>query len=258
MNAEFIRVDDPRWKRLLGQVSHDFYHTPEYLELCGRYEDGEPGAFWAESEDSAFLVPLLRRKIPASLGAPDGWWDLYTPYGYPSPLLTRLRGQESGRFMEAFTTLCQKSECVSGFLRLHPLLPLPPAMLSLSGTVLRHGETVFIDLEEAEEAVWKGVRENHRRDIRKLANRGFIVELDAWERLPEFIALYHATMRRLDASPFYFFPTDYFRDLRKALRNDLHLCTVLTKSGEVASAGLFVGTDRIVEYHLGGTAEDYL
>ena len=64
-------------------------------------------------------------------------------------------------------------------------------------------------------------------------------------------------MRRLDASPFYFFDDDYFRGCRRLAGNGMHLCSVLSPSGEVAAAGLFTAAGRIVQYHLSGTAATY-
>jgi lipid II:glycine glycyltransferase (peptidoglycan interpeptide bridge formation enzyme) len=65
-------------------------------------------------------------------------------------------------------------------------------------------------------------------------------------------------MKRVEAGDAYFFSREYFEDLRAKLENRLHLACVLTEMGTVAAAGLFVSTDGIVQYHLGGTSPAYL
>lgn len=258
MKTEFITPSDRRWKDTLAAVPHDFYHLPEYLRFCERWEGGEAGAFWAESGGSSFLLPLLLRPIPEHLAAPRGWRDALTPYGYPSPLMRG--GDESALrfFMEAFVSAARREEIVSAFLRLHPLLPLPPGVVESFGALVLHGETVYIDLTRTPEEIWQGVRENHRRDIRKLQRAGFRVAFDDWSLKEDFARIYRQTMSRLRAESFYCFQNDYFREIRDCLGERIHLAAVLSPEGDVAAAALFVLTNGIVEYHLGGTAEEYL
>lgn len=64
-------------------------------------------------------------------------------------------------------------------------------------------------------------------------------------------------MRRLHADPCYLFSTDYFQDLRQSLGSRLHMFSVLAPDCSVAAAGLFTETENIVEYHFGGTAQEY-
>jgi len=64
-------------------------------------------------------------------------------------------------------------------------------------------------------------------------------------------------MRSVAADNAYFFSRKYFEDLRAKLADRLHLACVMTETGEVAAAGLFVVTDEIVQFHLGGTAPAY-
>jgi lipid II:glycine glycyltransferase (peptidoglycan interpeptide bridge formation enzyme) len=78
--------------------------------------------------------------------------------------------------------------------------------------------------------------------------------LDVEQRdLPEFIALYHETMRRVNAEQSYFFDGAYFNDLAKSLGPLLKLFVVKTADSHVISGGLFALCDGIVQYHLGGT-----
>jgi lipid II:glycine glycyltransferase (peptidoglycan interpeptide bridge formation enzyme) len=125
------------------------------------------------------------------------------------------------------------------------------------GTLVRHGETVSIDLTLPTEELWAQTRLNHRRDITRAVRLRYVARMDEeWRHLESFKHLYEATMVRRSAAPFYFFEDAYFDRLRDALGESLHLC-VVEKVGAVAAAGLFVETDGIVQYHLSGTGDAF-
>jgi Acetyltransferase (GNAT) domain len=253
--AEFISPQDPRWEKFLRTCRHDFYHLPEYVELCAKGEGATPAAFYAEDGHAAFLAPLLIRPIPRNLGAPEGWFDAVSPYGYSTPLATPSE-VSLDRFLDAFCHAARQRGLVTAFFRLHPLLLLDHDSLGKFGRLTRLGQTVFIDLAKSVEEIW--TRPDHRRNIRKLHSMDFTVKLDEWGLFKDFVEIYLATMRRVGARTGYLFSEEYFEDLRAALGERLHLCCVLSPRGDVAAAGLFVETDGIVQFHLSGTAGEYL
>lgn len=256
--AEFISPGDARWKNFLGQVQHDFYHLPEYVQFAAGYEGGEPLAFWGQAGDSACLIPLLRKPLPARLEAPRNWTDVCSPYGYPSPLVSP-QGQDGfEQFLPAFVELGRQNDMISAFLRLHPLLPLKLEKSSGFGDLLRHGETVVIDLSLPNEEIWHQTRKNHRTGIHKLLRSGFEATINDWSRFDEFKAVYRETMHRVGAEDYYHFSDAYFEGLKQALQEKLSLCSILAPNGDVAAAGLFTIYNGLVEFHLAGTAEKYL
>lgn len=259
MNGEFITTADRRWQAYLAEVPHDVYHLPEYVAFAARHEGGTPAAFWAEEGGQRLLIPLLLRDLPAGLGAPQGWRDAASPYGYPAPLLDPDADERQvERLLQAFVCGCRAAGIVTVFLRFHPLLASRLAAFGRYGDLVRHGRTVCIDLRVAREQLWRNTRENHRRGIAALLEEGFSARFDRPDDWSSFSAVYAATMQRVQAAPFYHFPAAYFRDLQDALGAQLHLCAVLSPSGDVAAAGLFTVVDELVQYHLGGTAERYL
>ncbi len=255
--GQFIDVDDIRWRHFLKDTRHDFYHIPEYVESCARYEGAVATAFYAESSGERFLAPLLLRRLPRELGAPSEWRDCVSPYGYSTPLASDSQSQLP-EFLNAFCRAGREHGIVTAFFRLHPHFVLDPAILLQHGLMFCHGQTVSMDLGVTPEEQWQRFSTNHQRNIKKLRKLGFTVSLDEWSRLPEFIEIYHATMRRVEAEQGYFFSGSYFQDLRFSLGDRLHLISVLSETNEVAAAGLFVVTGDIVQYHLGGTASAYM
>lgn len=259
MNAGFIGPDSPKWRELLPRIPHDVYHLPGYVECAARHEQGRAIAFYAEEDDWAFLAPLLIRNLPAGLGAPSDWCDVTTPYGYPAPVMTDANELELvDNALKLFRQLGGERGIATAFFRLHPLLPIPFSALSKHGALVHHGQTVYNDLTASTEQIWAETRENHKRGIRKLRLSGFESKLDDWQHFDDFISIYKSTMKRVSAGSFYFFSDDYFKDLRATIGNCLHLCTVVSPKGIVASAGLFTVVNRIAQYHLGATSDDYL
>jgi lipid II:glycine glycyltransferase (peptidoglycan interpeptide bridge formation enzyme) len=157
------------------------------------------------------------------------------------------------------TNDCRDAGLISAFIRCHPLLPLDGEDAAWPGANrVHHGETVYVDLTHSPAVLWRNMRENHRSQIRRLIRSGFRIAFDEWQYNQAFNELYAETMNRRGADPFYLFPAEYFRELRAALNDRLHLCCVLSPEGSVAAAGLFTEVDGIVEYHLGCSSSEHL
>ena len=259
MIAEFISPNDARWRQLLDRAPHDGYHLPNYAHVAGLYERSEPVAFYAEENGEGLLMPLLVRELPPGLGAPRDWRDAVSPYGYSGPIATAGTRLETLRCaFTRFRQVARDHEIVSAFVRPHPLRSVPFAVLREFGTVVSHGPIIYIDLSKTLEQLWSETRVNHRRNIARLMRLGYTAEIDDWSADSAFRMLYRMTMRRRSAAPPYYFSDAYFDRLREKLPDHLHLCIVRAPTGDVAAGGLFISADGMVEYHLGGTADEYL
>jgi hypothetical protein len=248
MNAWLIAPEDPAWVEVLRSEPHDFYHLPAYTALEATREDGDPRALLVESGRARLLLPLIVR------GMTGGDVDATSPYGHPGPLVTGTDDAGwASEALEAGIERLRELGVISLFVRLHPLLNARP--IEGVGTLVRHGDTVAIDLSLSAEELWQQTRRNHRQQIRQAREAGYTVREDqAWERAPEFRAIYRATMDRLGASDCYRFDDEYFDALRSALGDRLHLA-VVEIDGRVAAAMLFAETAGIVVTHLSGSDE---
>jgi hypothetical protein len=250
MKARLLGPDAREWHSFLDSVRHDFYHLPGYVELSAKRDGGRAAALWVDDERGQMLLPLVIRPIGL-----DGV-DASSPYGYPGPLASRPDDAPFiGEALAAGLPALAEAGIVSCFVRLHPLLnPVPPAG---PWTIVRHGDTVGIDLSQPEETLWRETRHDHRSHIRAAERARYVARIDAaMAHLPTFQRLYQATMRRVGASAFYLFDDAYFRQLRDVLGDRLHLWLVEAE-GHVAAAGLFVETSGIVQYHLSATDESF-
>jgi Acetyltransferase (GNAT) domain len=257
--STFIGPADPEWTRFLGGTQHDFYHSPSYARMSSKYEPSTPVAFYAELGQSSLLLPLLIRPIPEDVGFPKTWCDAASPYGYPGPLIHKADDPETVRLLlRAFRTYALENDVVSVFVRLHPLLNETPQIFSGLGEIVRHGETVYIDLRKGLDEIWRDLKHGHREGIRKLRRQRFTVQFDSWDKMHGFIDAYRSTMERVSAADFYHFPESYFHDLRKALGHQLRLCTVHAPDGELAAGGLFTLVNGIGQDHLAATNDKYV
>jgi hypothetical protein len=162
------------------------------------------------------------------------------------------------RVLQASLSALRERGIISMFVRLHPLLPFSPASLDDLGTVVHHGDTVYVDLEQSEEELWNRTRATHRQDVILARRRGSNAYIDEeWSQFHEFVDIYEQTMRRVQADPYYFFPVEHFLDLRNALGQHVHL-SVVEIDGEVACAGIVTEVGGIVQLYLSGTRREFL
>lgn len=245
--ARLLTVDDPWWPRVLGETPHDIYHRPEYASVDAASTE-MPMAVWVEGGGFGLLVPMLRRSIP---GSPEVF-DAISPYGYAGPLWHRgkIPDPDTARMLAAaFRGLLASQAIVSFLIRLHPLLDALPAFEDL-GTLVEHGETVAIDLQQELATIRAAMRQTHRNEIAQAERKGVTVEYDGeLANLDAFVGLYEQTMHRVGASSSYLYGRPYFEALRAQLPGSCHLFLARTE-GKLAAASLFLEENGIVQYHL--------
>lgn len=258
MTSNFITPENPLWKQLLEQSTHDFYHLPEYVSFAAQHEGGQPCAFVAERHDQALLIPLLKKSLPPQLNAPGDLCDLTSPYGYAGPLIIGNPCEETlAEMLQSFRDAGRDLGAISSFWRLHPLLSFPLEPLGQIGSVVQHGRTVYVDLSQSTEQHWCDTYRCHRQHIKKLQSNGFTAVRNEWSYFPAFIAAYQETMSRVKARNFYCFSQVYFEDLRSVLGDKLDLWVILSPAREVAAGALVITVNGLVQYHLGATCDHF-
>jgi hypothetical protein len=213
---------------LAGAGSTDAYFRRAYVEASALLEDdGEP--LLLEHEGAAF--PVIVR----------GGRDVTSPAGYGGPV-----GAGDG-FGDAYDAWCRGRGIVSTFVRFHPLLRNERAWPF-------HREPVAGSVSwRLEGDLLAGLHRHHRRLVRKAEAAGAQAAVrEAPHDLGEFAALYDETMRRADASGFYFFPEGYW----EALRTVPLVLAEVRLDGELAAAALCLATQPWLHYHLGASSEE--
>jgi hypothetical protein len=252
-----------QWMDALAQsFQYDFYHLPQYHEVAEHRAEGKAHLFVYREGEYCIAIPLLLRSVSAVPGLAriaEGWWDATSVYGYAGPVASHSDIPPSVR-QNFETTLCetlQERRIVAVFSRLHPLLP-QRELLSGLGELKTVGQAVSIDLTLPPDLQRARYRSNHKNGINKLRRQGITCLHDQNKvYLNEFIDIYYETMRRVHASANYFFEPTYFEELAFTMDSYIHLF-VCRLENKIISGGLFGLCNGIVQYHLGGTRDEFL
>jgi Acetyltransferase (GNAT) domain/DegT/DnrJ/EryC1/StrS aminotransferase family len=246
------------WMEMLKRVvQYDFYHLPQYHRVEERRLKAAAHLFTYCEGDYLIALPLLLRSV-GEIGL--GWNDATSVYGYGGPVASHERMPESviRNFQAALREALLERRVIAVFSRLHPLISQQD-LLSGLGECRATGRTISVDLTQS----LQKQREQYRSTIRGIINKqhkhGSVVCLNDPEKryLTEFASIYEESMRRVNAADIYFFGEDYFSELARELGPALHLLVAMI-GGRPSAAGIFTICDGIVQYHLGGTRNEFL
>lgn len=247
--SELAEVAAEEWDGLLDRLGlGDVYFRSAYLQSAWLLGQGQP-IFLHLSDDRGDLVfPCLFRD------APNGYADIGTPMGYGGPLAAGTDPPVGG-FFEAYERWCDANRVVATFARFQP---------ALANQRVAEGRW---HLEQIGHSIgWRlgglgsdelvaGMDSHHRRVVRKAGRDGLAVSVE--ERpadLAEFVALYEDTMRRREASSFYFFPEEYWAHLVGPLGAALIRADAQV-AGETVASILCLASRPTLHYHLGASSE---
>jgi dTDP-4-amino-4,6-dideoxygalactose transaminase len=246
------------WMGVLGRVvQHDFHHLPQYHRVEEHRLKATAHLFTYCEGDYVIALPLLLRQAGEVL---PGWNDATSVYGYGGPVASHERMPERvvRNFQGALTEALVDRRVIAVFSRLHPLIVQHDLLAGL-GECRATGRTVSIDLTLPPEKQLMQYRATNRRIINKQRQQGIVTCLHDEDKryLSEFASIYEETMRRVRAAPIYFFGEDYFSKLARQLGSVSQLFVAVI-GGKAAAAGLFTICNGVVQYHLGGTRDEFL
>ncbi|MEC4812923.1 MAG: GNAT family N-acetyltransferase [Scytonema sp. PMC 1069.18] len=264
MKLQVIDVSNPLWSETLQNLRHDFYHRPEYVALEAKRIRAVAEAILIQDGEKVFFLPYLLRRCDdifrEDLNASE-IFDVLSPYGYPGILFDETSLENLEFIHWAMTQLKQTFKdrrICSAFLRLHPILNHRFNEIYRVQSCQIHSETIAVNLKLTEAEIWQQTRPEHRNKINKCKRSGFVARMAPVNQyLHDFIKVYTETMDRVGASKSYYFSHEYFWYFVEALKENLHLC-IVELEGKVVCAGLFTECCGIVQYHLGGTRNEFL
>lgn len=234
---------------------YDFYQTELYhsLEVC----DNEKAIFLhGEYENQTISFPIIIRKIPNS-----DYFDATSVYGYCGPISSNDFTEISNDFVELYQTelinFFNDNNVISVFSRLHPLMNQLPLFLNF-GNVVNINKTVAIDLKEPIDIQRQGYSRAYKNQINKLARKGYTTRFLKLDEIDEFISLYYETMDRVNAKEYYYFKKNYFLKFLENNAFDSKIIIAENQFGEITSGAIFTITNKIMQYHLGGTKNKFL
>jgi hypothetical protein len=257
--------DCPEWTKYCIRAGCDFFHKSDYHRLSAEQSGAEPWMVVYGNLEKFIAWPYLLQKITNLGRSAESIYDVTSVYGYPGPLLYQCEGDAAflKQAWAAFVTIWHEQSVVSVFTRFHPLLHNGPWVeqlrsSSVMGGASAIGNTVSIDLNRSQADIWRGYDRTLRQWLRRCEAAGVTTEWDPeWKYIDDFVRIYHSTMRRNNAAPFYFFTQSYFRQLSEIAGEHGGLL-VIKYANEVIAATVLLECDGLVNAFLLASDERFV
>ena len=245
--SALVEVAPTEWDGLLADLGIvDVYFRRAYLESARVLGQGSP--VFLHLPGSSIVFPALVRE------AAGGYVDVGTPMGYGGPVASG-ENPTATAFLDAYERWCAERGGVATFARFHPVLA-NQALAEGRWYVETIGHSIGwrVAGKDAEQ-VFAGLDAHHRRVVRKARQAGVeVVSGIGADELGGFVDLYRETMRRREASAFYYFPDEYWLHLSNEL-GDALLRFDAYEDGELAASILCLAAPPLLHYHLGASSE---
>ncbi len=244
----------------LAEGNRGVYHCPRYIKTLAGHLGGEAELFvLRDDQDFVYYPYFLRRldKLPFAERCDvdlTKYYDIVSSWYYGGPLLEcrtwGRRKEIASAFRTIFGDYCRDRGIVSEFIRFDPNVGNHEWLDGIL-SAKRVWETVYVDLSETLEHIWRGMETRCRTSIRKAIKNDIRVTVsDDEEDIKKFHSIYQQEMRRKGAPRHYDVSLEFLLNLFKALEGRAKLVSA-SKDGE------FIGSS-VCLYEKGGVAHDYL
>lgn len=244
-----------QWLEIVKRFENwDIYYLPEYVKAFRIHGDGEPLLFYYKGSSVQVMNVVMKRdiaddprfqgKIPSKT-----YYDLVTPYGYGGGVAEGEKDATALKeYKAAYEAYCARQSIVSEFVRFHPLLGNAWDMEELY-QVQSLGATIAIEMHSAEQ-IWNDFSSANRNKIRKAQKHDVAVFWGRSARLLEqFHCMYNGTMDKDQATPYYYFGSDFYKSILEDLKYHF-LVFYAVYQGEIAAMSLILFANQRLHYHL--------
>ena len=229
---------------LLKDLSSDIYYQRDYSAL---YEQGCEyfESTYEEGEKYVSFKALKRRiKRVSGLEVQEELYDLETPYGYGGPLSNSSDQPFLQRAFKAYRRHCQQQRIVCEFIRFHPFNLLVENS-NLFDMISLERQVVIVDLKQTSQKRRQHYSQTTRNIVKRAAKTLTVRNENV--ALCDFLSLYYDTMKKNDASEFFYFKEPYFESLMQIQGVSL---LAIQKEHQYASIGFFMCSNELAHYHL--------
>lgn len=265
-----------KWRELVSKCPrNDIFFTPEYALVFEGSEGetradfgGEAQLFFYGDEQNYIVYPFFKRRISelrfAEFLPPEAkdWLDTVSPYGYSGPLAAIGEPETEETlwqgFWKEFHNHCLKSNIAAEFARLHPFIKNHLPLQRFTDVNMKSRDhVVYVDLEQDEPAIRKGMTKGHKSSVSKARRNGVeIVRSKTKDEADAFYQLYIDTMERNEAHRAYFFSKEFLDDTFRLLGEDVQIFSAWYKD-QIIAASLFLFKGNLAHYYLSGSDVDF-
>ena len=260
---EVVSIDEyKKWDSIVKRFNaYDVYYLSGYTKAFQLHGDGEPLLFYYRADKFRAMNVAMKRDLAENIHFqgkinPETLYDLSTPYGYGGFLIEGTIDDRNIKDLdEAFSSYCALNNIVSEFVRFHPVIQNAKVDKGIYD-VIDLGKTVTIDLA-SKELIWDNLSSKNRNVIRKAIKSGVKI---CWGRSIElvdfFIPLYEQTMRKDNATQYYYFKRDYFMSAINDLKDNMTFFYALFED-KIISMSMILFGNRKMHYHLSASDQNY-
>jgi hypothetical protein len=233
-------------------LNHDIYFEKEYASLY--LKEGQ-SLFTYRYEEGQYFLSNLAIKSPinnvCSKVVDQEIYDLETPYGYGGILTNSNDIRFLERAFMRYYERCSEEHIVCEFFRFHPFMKLPHLLKEKLDLYTLDRQVVAIKLDQEREVRWGQYSSNTRNILRKCYKT---LSVSFSKNYDNFISLYYDTMKKNDASEFYYFDRTYFDklfELEKVFLVDVKF------EDRIISSGTFFRSGTLAHYHLSANSPEF-
>lgn len=233
-------------------MNKSIYKSQNYLEadLILRSE-GTLFSYYDELDGFYLLNASIKRVIPDATQK-KVYYDLESPYGYGGFETNITDKTMLHSFLERYKKACLNEGIVAEFFRNNPLNSFALNNRALFDFYCVERETVVVELQTDFKVHYKG---SLKRNINKAkSNELLVIQVDLNEYVSQFFTLYTKTMKKNNATDFYFFSEAYFEHLAK---NEHVACFAVLYQNNIINMVIVLLEENHVYYHLGATDPEY-
>lgn len=238
----------------------DIYFNPKYGEVHEGIEKGKNVYYKHQSIYGEILHMFIKREIPYQVNN-EIFYDLVTPYGYGGPIIIKCIDNQKQNllngFHDEFKIYCQENNIISEFVRFHPIQNNGADFENIYDvSYIRN--TLGTKIKDLEDPTFSEFSKSARKSIRAALNAGVDYRVErSPKNIDRFKEIYYSTMNRNDASEFYYFDGNYFKNCLNEFSDNTLLIEVLYEN-KVIAAGFYFVYGKVIHAHLSGTLKEYM
>ena len=235
-------------------LEEDIFYDKDYV---GLYMGDEDKIFeFAYLEGDKYLKNIaIKRPIKRILNTSveDGFYDLETAYGYGGMYTNTDDKQFLKRALEKYKEKCISEGIIAEFVRFHPFNEIHKNISDYFNFLSIDRKVVYVDLTKGYDEINEIYGSSLRRDLRKPYEYGVLFKESEKIEESRFTELYYATMKKVNASKFYFFSDEYFSKL-----SEMPSCKIYGAyyEGKFVTSVIILESFPIIYYHLAATDPD--
>jgi hypothetical protein len=254
MRFDVYDADHPGWKKAFNRIpaeNSDVYYLPEWYNAYRQHEQALPKCIVAELEGVLFVYPFFLKPIKG-YDLDKTYYDIQTAYGYGGIITNQgiVPQQLIEKFNNQVNVWLSDNNVVAEFIRENPLLN----DCRRDAEFIKVRTNIYIEPAPG----YKLVEAKARQNVSKLNRTHEITAQvdDSFEFYGEFIRLYNLNAVRLEMESYYFFPDDYFNNIKLLLAENTRLIHIFYHD-QIINSGLFFFYGNKGNLHLAGADYEF-